>query len=156
MAVQPPEGYSLRPATQADVGAVTKLVQESYREHVPVFGIVPRPMRDDYSQVIAERQVTVAEHEGALAGVLVLGPTDEGFCLDNIAVHPTHRGNGLGATLLDLAESEATRAGHDSIYLYTHERATDLLATYARRGYVEYDRRSRGDFSLVFMRKALG
>jgi GNAT superfamily N-acetyltransferase len=155
VAVQPPEGYTLRPATPADAKAITKLVKASYREYVPVFGIVPRPMRDDYFKVIAERQVTVAEHDGEPAGVLVLGPADEGFCLDNIAVHPTHRGSGLGATLLGLAESEATRAGHDSIYLYTHERATELQATYARRGYVEYARRPRGDFSLVYMRKRL-
>jgi hypothetical protein len=30
------------------------------------------------------------------------------------------------------------------------------LALYARIGYVEYDRRSVGDFSRVFMRKRLG
>src|SRR3712207_8724201 len=43
----------------------------------------------------------------------------------------------------------------DSIYLYTHEKMTENLALYSRIGYVEYDRRSQGDFSLVFMRKHL-
>jgi hypothetical protein len=32
---------------------------------------------------------------------------------------------------------------------------TENLALYSRIGYVEYDRRSQGDFSLVFMRKHL-
>jgi ribosomal protein S18 acetylase RimI-like enzyme len=88
--------------------------------------------------------------------VLVLDVTDEGFVIDNVAVHPSVRGTGLGRTLLDLAESEARRAGFDSIYLYTHEKASDNIALYSRIGYVEYDRRSQGDFSVVFMRKRLG
>ena len=43
-------------------------------------------------------------------------------------------------------EAEARRAGFDSIYLYTHEKMTENLALYSRIGYVEYDRRSQGDF----------
>ncbi len=41
------------------------------------------------------------------------------------------------------------------IYLYTHEKMTENIALYAKIGYVEYDRRSQGDFSLVYMRKQL-
>jgi ribosomal protein S18 acetylase RimI-like enzyme len=62
---------------------------------------------------------------------------------------------GLGGALLRHAETEARRAGFDSVYLYTHERMSENLALYSRIGYVEYDRRSQGDFSLVFMRKPL-
>ena len=46
-------------------------------------------------------------------------------------------------------------AGFDSIYLYTHEKMTENLALYSRIGYVEYERRSQGAFSLVYMRKHL-
>jgi ribosomal protein S18 acetylase RimI-like enzyme len=62
----------------------------------------------------------------------------------------------LGKALLQFAEGEARRAGFDAIYLYTHERMTENLALYSRIGYVEYDRRSQGGFSLVYMRKQLG
>jgi ribosomal protein S18 acetylase RimI-like enzyme len=113
-------------------------------------------MTDDYEEVIRTRQVTVAERHGAVAGVIVLAVTDEGFLVDNVAVHPSHRGSGLGRALLEFAEAEARRAGFDSIYLYTHERMTENLALYARIGYVEYDRRSHGAFSLVYLRKQLG
>jgi ribosomal protein S18 acetylase RimI-like enzyme len=61
----------------------------------------------------------------------------------------------VGKALLTFAEAEARRAGFDSIYLYTHEKMTENLALYARIGYVEYDRRSHGTFSLVYMRKQL-
>jgi hypothetical protein len=33
---------------------------------------------------------------------------------------------------------------------------TENLALYSRIGYVEYDRRSQGAFSLVYLRKQLG
>jgi hypothetical protein len=54
-----------------------------------------------------------------------------------------------------VAEAEARRAGLDAIHLYTHEQMSENLALYSRIGYVEYDRRSQGGFSLVYMRKRL-
>jgi GNAT superfamily N-acetyltransferase len=90
-------------------------------------------------------------------GVIVLSVEDEGgFLIDNVAVDPSMRGKGLGKALLEFAEGEARRGGFDSICLYTHEKMTENLALYSRIGYVEYDRRSQGDFSLVYMRKHLG
>src|SRR5215207_481330 len=52
--------------------------------------------------------------------------------------------------------AEARRAGFEAIHLYTHEQMTENLALYSRIGYVEYDRRSQGAFSLIYMRKQLG
>jgi ribosomal protein S18 acetylase RimI-like enzyme len=135
---------------------VAQLVDAAYGHYVERLGGPPRPMTDDYEEVIRTRQVTVAERHGAVAGVIVLAVTDEGFLIDNVAVHPSHRGSGLGRALLEFAEAEARRARFDSIYLYTHERMTENLALYARIGYVEYDRRSHGEFSLVYLRKQLG
>jgi len=112
-------------------------------------------MTEDYSQVIRERQVTVAEDGGEIVGVVVLGPSDEGFAIDNVAVHPSQQGRGLGRALLDHAETAAKNAGFDSIYLYTHERMTENQGLYARLGYMEYERRVEHGFSRVFMRKAL-
>jgi GNAT superfamily N-acetyltransferase len=112
-------------------------------------------MIDNYAEVIRDRHVTVAEDGGELVGVLVTGPTDEGFLLDNVAVHPSHQGKGVGRVLLDHAESEARRSGFDSIYLYTHEKMTENQALYAQRDYVEYERRAEHGFARVFMRKRL-
>ena len=82
--------------------------------------------------------------------------TDEGFAVENVAVHPEHQGRGLGRALLELAEAEARRAGFDSLYLYTHEKMSENLALYAGIGYVEYERRSEKGLTRVFMRKQLG
>ena len=40
------------------------------------------------------------------------------------------QGTGLGKLLLDFAETEAHKAGFDSIYLYTHEKMTENRALY--------------------------
>jgi ribosomal protein S18 acetylase RimI-like enzyme len=148
--------YWFRPAEATDAARVAALVDAAYGHYVERIGMLPGPMTDDYAEVIRDRQVTVAEHHGAVVGIIVLSVTDEGFLVDNVAVHPSHRGTGLGRALLEVAEAEARRAGFDSIYLYTHEQMTENLALYSRIGYVEYDRRSQGAFSLVYLRKYLG
>jgi GNAT superfamily N-acetyltransferase len=148
--------YSFRSAVGADAPKVAALVNAAYGHYVERIGMLPRPMTDDYREVIVNRQVTVAESNGTIVGVIVLAVDDEGFLIDNVAVDPSHRGTGLGKALLEFAEAEARARGFDSIYLYTHEKLTENLALYSRIGYVEYDRRSQGDFSLVFMRKHLG
>lgn len=150
------ESYSLRPARGIDSDDVSELVDRAYERYVERIGMLPGPMREDYAAVIRDKRVTVAEEDGEIVGVLVLSVTDEGFGIDNVAVDPSRRGTGLGRTLLELAEAEARRAGFDSVYLYTHEGMVENLELYSRIGYAEYDRRSMGEFSLVFMRKPLG
>jgi ribosomal protein S18 acetylase RimI-like enzyme len=150
-----PGGSRLRPATGSDAASVAALVDAAYGHYVERIGMPPGPMTDDYTAVIRDRQVTVADHDGAVVGVVVLAVTDEGFLIENVAVHPSRRGTGLGRALLEFAEAEARRAGFDALHLYTHEQMTENLALYSRIGYVEYDRRSQGGFSLVYMRKQL-
>lgn len=147
--------WSLRPARAADVGELTELINDAYGHYVERLGMLPGPMTEDYGEVVRDRDVNVVEREGEIVGAIVLGVTEEGFTIDNIAVHPSHQGVGVGRDLLEFAEQEARRSGFDSIHLYTHEKMTENLALYARIGYAEYDRRSSGDFSRVFMRKRL-
>jgi ribosomal protein S18 acetylase RimI-like enzyme len=146
----------LRPATAADAEAVARLVDDAYGHWVERIGMVPGPMTEDYANVIAKRRVMVAEIDERIVGVIVFGAADAGFAILNVAVHPSFQGKGLGRALMEHAESAALRDGFDSVYLYTHEKATENIALYAKVGYVEYERRSMGDFALVFMRKPLG
>ena len=149
------DSYSFRPATDDDALPVTQLVQAAYEHYIERIGMTPGPMTQDYASVIRDRQVTVADIDGVIKGVIVLGLDDEGFVIDNVAVHPTQRGRGLGRALLEFAEAEASRAGFDAVHLYTHEKMTENIALYSRIGYVVYDRRPQGNFSLVYMRKTV-
>ena len=144
----------LRPARPDDAEAIASVVALAYTPYIERIGRKPGPMLQDYSKVVAERQVTVAEREGKIVGVLVLMTTSEGFLLDNVAVHPEHRG-GIGKALLQYAESECRRQGFPSIYLYTHQKMTENQALYSRIGYVEYDRRTENGFARIYMRKSL-
>jgi ribosomal protein S18 acetylase RimI-like enzyme len=146
---------SLRPATPADADAVAALVDAAYGHYVERIGMRPGPMTKDYAQVLREHDVTVAESDGAIVGVLVLAVTDEGFGVENVAVHPSRQKQGVGRSLLRSAELKAREAGFDSIYLYTHEEMSENLDLYTRIGYVEYDRREQRGFSRVFLRKQL-
>jgi ribosomal protein S18 acetylase RimI-like enzyme len=148
--------YWFRSAEAADASRVAELVDAAYGHYVERIGMLPGPMTNDYADVIRNRQVTVAERQGAIVGIIVLTVTDEGFLVDNVAVHPSHRGTGLGRGPPRVRRSRGATRRFDSIYLYTHEQMTENLALYARIGYVEYDRRSQGAFSLVYLRKHLG
>lgn len=147
--------YSLRSATEADAPKVTALVNAAYGHYVERIGMMPGPMTEDYAEVIKNNLVTIAESQQTIVGVIVLTVTDEGFLIANVAVDPAYRGKGLGKALLEFAEAEARRARFDSVYLYTHEKMTENIGLYTKIGYIEYDRRSQGDFSLVYMRKKL-
>jgi ribosomal protein S18 acetylase RimI-like enzyme len=153
--VDPSATYVIRAATTDDAPGAAACVKSAYEHYVLRNNKVPAPMRDDYRQVIAECDVTVAEDEGGIVGVLVLRGASEGFLLDNIAVSPGQQGTGLGRHLLELAEVKARAAGYDSIYLYTQEIMTENQALYERIGYVEYARRHELGLDRIYMRKLL-
>lgn len=149
------QDVTLRPAGPADVPGMTACVCEAYVHYIERIGKQPAPMLQNYAEVIEQDQVHVAIRGGVVAGVLVLNTTSEGFCLDNVAVRPVVQGTGVGRLLLELAESEASAQGFDSIYLFTNELMTENRALYARIGYVEYDRRVVNGYPRVFFRKTL-
>jgi ribosomal protein S18 acetylase RimI-like enzyme len=149
-------GVSFRSATAADVPRLTELVRAAYGHYVERLGGLPGPMTEDYAEVVRSHRVTVTERGGRILGLVVLGVSDEGFYVHNVAVDPSHQGTGVGKALLEHAESAARNAGFDSIYLYTHERMVENLALYSRIGYVEYDRRQLREARLVYLRKTLG
>jgi ribosomal protein S18 acetylase RimI-like enzyme len=145
----------LRAAEAADAPVLAELVRAAYGHYVDRIGRPPRPMTDDYDVVVRARRVTVAERAGEIVGLIVLEVDAERVMIDNVAVAPAHRGTGVGRALLEHAEASARTAGHQAIYLYTHERMTENLNLYSRVGYVEYGRRQHGAALVVHMRKQL-
>jgi len=146
----------LRRAGPDDAQRLADLVAAAYGHYVERMGTEPRPMTYDYAEVVRDFDVTVAELDGQVVGLVALTTDDEGFCCDNVAVYPSHQGTGIGRALLRHAESQARHAGFDSIYLFTHELMTENRALYERNGYEEYDRRGPfGSGMVVFLRKPL-
>ena len=147
--------WTLRRADADDAASIAECAIEAFRHYIPRLGLTPIPMTKDYRAAIAHAQVWVATQQDETIAALVLDITDEGFLIDVIAVHPTQQGTGVGRALLELAESEALRQGHDSIYLFTNEKMTENRALYERIGYVEYKRLVLAQRTRVFMRKPL-
>ncbi|MFH0132919.1 GNAT family N-acetyltransferase [Variovorax sp. VaC1] len=154
-----PATWTLRRADAADADAVAACAIEAFRTYIPRLGLTPTPMAKDYGAAIANAQVWVAtqqhQQQQQVVAALVLDTTDEGFLIDVIAVLPQHQGTGVGRALLELAEREARRQGHDSIYLFTNEKMTENRALYERIGYVEYKRLVLEQRTRVFLRKRL-
>ena len=147
--------WVLRRADASDAASVASCAIEAFRHYIPRLGLTPIPMTKDYGAAIANAQVWVAIQQDEVIAALVLDITDEGFLVDVIAVRPAHQGTGVGRALLELAEREALRQGHNSIYLFTNEKMTENRALYERIGYVEYRRLVLAERTRVFLRKPL-
>ena len=152
-----PQPPTIRPARSADAVAVARLVEAAYTRYIArMAGQRPGPMDDDYPARIAEGAVWVLEHDGAIAGILVLLSEPDHLLLDNVAVAPGHAGRGLGRQLVGFAEAEARRRGFGEIRLYTHVTMTENQALYRHLGFEETHRGEQAGFARVFMRKRLG
>jgi N-acetylglutamate synthase-like GNAT family acetyltransferase len=146
---------TLRQARTGDAPGIAACVCEACVHYIERIGKQPGPMLEDYADVVKRFQVHVAVAADDIVGVIVMKVTDEAFYIDNVAVRPSVKGQGVGRRLLCLAEAEARRQGHHSICLATHQLMTENRALYSRIGYVEYDQRTVNGYPRVFFRKAL-
>ncbi|MDT8332171.1 GNAT family N-acetyltransferase [Roseomonas gilardii] len=145
----------LRPAQTGEAPLLATLVERAYTHYVPVIGRRPAPMDDDYAARIVAGQAHVLECDGRILGLVVIEDQPGHLWLDNIAVEPEARGQGLGGLLLDFVEAEARRRGFRELRLLTNERMEANLVLYRNRGFAEVERREEKGFRRVFLRKAL-
>jgi len=145
----------MRPATVEDQAAIELIVERAYGVYVSRIGMRPGPMDADYAEQLGRGVVWVAEEDGVV-GLIVLIEQADALLIENVAVDPSRQGEGIGGALLDFAEDRARAAGFGTVSLYTHEKMSENLALYARRGYVETERRAEDGFSRVFLDKRLG
>jgi GNAT superfamily N-acetyltransferase len=145
----------IRPATAADVDAISEIVDQAYRHYISRMGMPPGPMLDDYAARVAEGTVWVLEEADVIAALVVLLPAPDYLLLDNIAVMPARQGFGFGRRLLAFAEAEALRRGYREIRLYTHQTMVENQRLYASIGYQETGHGTEAGYDRVFMRKCL-
>jgi GNAT superfamily N-acetyltransferase len=145
----------LRIATANDQPAVEAIVEAAYKHYIARIGQKPGPMLDDYGAQIAAGRVHVMDCDGEPKGLLVLIPEADAMLLDNVAVHPSAQGRGLGRQMMIFAEQAAGDAGYETIRLYTNAMMTENIALYTRAGYVETHRGVEKGLHRVYMTKRL-
>jgi ribosomal protein S18 acetylase RimI-like enzyme len=146
----------IRLARASDVPALREIVERAYGIYIERIGRRPAPMNDDYAEKVCHGDVYVAEHDGVVAGLLVLVPAPDHLLIENVAVDPERQGTGVGLALLTYAETYAAGHGIPQLRLYTNAAMTENLALYRRLGYREDDRRTENGLKRVFLAKLLG
>ncbi|TDF82658.1 GNAT family N-acetyltransferase [Pseudomonas sp. H9] len=146
---------TIRRARLQDAAEITALVNDAYAPYIARIGKKPAPMLDDYQQVISDASVFVVQANEQIAGVLVVQAQHRVLLLNNIAVAPGYKGQGIGKRLMMFCEDYAQRQGCAAIELYTHELMTENIAIYKKLGYVETHRATENGYARVFMRKTL-
>jgi ribosomal protein S18 acetylase RimI-like enzyme len=152
---RPPEPPTIRPAEPGEAFAVRDLAQRAYAPWVEVIGRRPAPMDDDYERHVTAGEVFVLTIDGMITALVVLIPQPDHLLLDNVAVEPSHHGQGLGRRMMQFAEDEARRGGMGELRLFTHSSMVRNVDLYKRLGFVETHRGSVGGFDRVFMSKTL-
>ena len=112
-------------------------------------------MLADYEALIQEGAVYVLTEGNVVAGVLVMKPVKGTVLVDNVAVHPSSQGSGLGRALMRFTEKFAREGGLRRIDLYTNELMTENIAFYEGLGFREIDRRLDGGYRRVFMSREI-
>lgn len=128
----------LRPATNADGGAVRKMVFDVLREH----GLPPDPEGTDADLADIEGHYrggwfAVLEVDGAgIIGSVGLCPLEGAVMeLRKMYLHRDWRGRGLGRRLMECALTEARRLGTRKLVLGTAGVLVEAVALYERFGF---------------------
>ncbi len=142
-----------RRATAADLPRVRDVVTAAYTKYLTRTDRPPAPMLRDYTGPAREGLVWVIGDP--VVGLVSLTPEPDSLLIENIAVHPSAQGTGLGRRLLEFAEQEAARRQLAQVSLYTNEVMTESQAVYARLGYREVRRAIEHGYRRIFMVKDL-
>jgi ribosomal protein S18 acetylase RimI-like enzyme len=142
-----------RRATAADLPAIKAIIDAAYAGYLTRMDKPPGPMLRDYGPSVEDGTTWVAG--SPVTAVITLYPRDDHLLIENVAVHPSAQGRGLGRALMSFAEEEAVRLGFTRMSLFTHEVMTENLAIYARLGYVEVERRAEDGYRRIYMEKRL-
>jgi GNAT superfamily N-acetyltransferase len=145
----------LRRARAGDVPAMHDIVERAYGGYVERIGRRPAPMDDDYAERIRTARVFVADDDGVV-GLIVLVGTRDHVLIENVAVHPDRQRAGIGRALLSLAEDYAAELGLGRLRLYTNVVMVENIRLYTRLGYEEDGRHISNSFERVYMSKRLG
>jgi len=149
--------WQIEKAAPDDAEAILPIQYEAYRQEATLYGDVTLPPQtetiDQLKAVFEDHIVLKGSVSGAIVGS-VRGREVDGTCyIGRLVVAPQFQGRGLGSALLAAIESVFPHVRR--FELFTGHKSLRNLGLYARRGYVEFQRRRADDaVTLVFMEKS--
>ena len=146
------EAVSIRPAERADLLAVARIENTSFSQPWPY---------DAFERFLGEPGFLVAETNGEVAGYVVADVTQQiGRALGHvkdIAVHPDHRGNGVGSALLSRSLGVLAAHGSQTVKLEVRRSNDGAKRLYREFGFDPLRRVSEyygnGEDAIVMIRK---
>jgi ribosomal protein S18 acetylase RimI-like enzyme len=146
---------ALRRAGPGDVAPLVELQRSAYARNRALLGVEPLPLLADYEAIVRDKEVWLAERDGALLAALILEIRSDDLLIWSIASHPRAQGAGLGGALLVAAERRAVEAGRATVRLYTGSTLAHLVGWYGRHGYLLEREEHLSDRSITHMVKHL-
>ncbi|CAM3725481.1 GNAT family N-acetyltransferase [Alicyclobacillus pomorum] len=135
--------------------AIAECVDAAYSMYIERIGKNPAPMLTDYTDLISKNLVYTVTDKGELKGLIVLIPKGNYLLIENVAVHPSFQGQGIGRRLIEFAIKFAKEACLQEVRLYTNELMTENLMYYPKFGFIEVGRRIEDGYRRVYMSKTL-
>ncbi len=143
-----------RKAADSDLQAIRNIIEAAYSKYLSRMDRKPSPLLRNYESQVKEGVLWVVGNP--IVGLISLVQESvDCLLVENVAVHPSAQGRGIGRRLMEFAEQEARRRGICNLKLYTNEVMVENIAIYSHLGYVEVDRRIDDGYRRVFMQKTV-
>jgi N-acetylglutamate synthase-like GNAT family acetyltransferase len=129
----------IRAAAEEDLPALLDLVHAAYRGHggwTTEADLIDGGRTDAAELRELLPHLLVAEEDGTRLGCCSLVPQGDRASFGLFAVRPDQQGAGVGSALLAAAEERARRLGVPAVEMTVVSVRTELIAYYARRGYL--------------------
>ena len=143
---------SIRLATPGDLARVREIVSKAYEKYLERMDRPPSAPWD-YSRQILDEQLWVIG--SPVLGVICLVEMGDGLEIENIAVHPSAQGKGIGRNLMEFAERRGRELNKGRLTLRTDEVMVENQAIYTHLGFTETRRAIEHGYRRVFMEKPL-
>lgn len=144
--------WSIRKAVLSDSVALSECMISAYTVYQDrMSGNRLPPMDVDYLIEIRDYPCWIVEHDGVIAGGLIMVIEKEYASIANIALHPDFQGQGIGGLLMKYAENVAKEHGLFIMHLATHILLSENISLYTHLGWLEYKR----DNFRVYMKKEI-
>jgi len=146
------ERYKICKAEADNAAEFSKIAVAAYQHYTPLIGQPPAPMLANFSQHISQ-DISFALWQGdQIIGYAIVMIKQDGYWLENIAVHPDFQGRGFGQALIDAVEDFIAQQA-TSYQLYTNIVMTQNISWYQKIGFVKTKEVKEAGFHRLYFKK---